>query len=482
MIDHSLVITILSESRADMNVKQTVTALVKHDIFIPALIGVALRIILMPFFIWPHDIVAQFFSLTSVLNHYDPYSLSVSMYPPFIYMLFYPLLLIASKIGLVFRFFVFPVTFKAAMFTQLITPIFGDPTFLIFWKSPLLIFDLLTSLLVYALTKELTGNPSKAKKGFILWFFNPFVLITSYVHGAFDIVAVFFIMLGIYFLSKNKYLLSGISFGFGGITKISPFLIAIPLSFLVFLKDPDEPKSVFSHKRWSNFVTILVGCAIPIVISIPWNINYYHQLVSSTLNELSINGGLNQWFFAANENLRVTILNPNLNLLRDLFYFYPLISLIPLILLRKSLWNSKIHLKTILLCSLLSLIVVYFVSPASVAPQYILWIVPILTVISMKNRYFYLPLAILSFAASAFFFSIQTPFAFMYPLALFTPLYDVNQLNTAVIDYARMPGVFCSHLREDLGLVFGAIGFFGLLLSVFLIVKELRKVVEDAQI
>ena len=269
-----------------MNIRQRIVALVRQDIFIPALFGVALRIVLMPFFIIPYDIVAQQFSLTSVLNHYDPYSLSVSMYPPFIYMLFNPLLLIASRAGLTFGFHVFPETFKAGIVTEMITSIYGDPVFLVFWKLPLLVFDILAGLLIYNLTKELTKDPSKAKVGFILWFFNPLVLITSYIHGAFDVIAAFFILLGIYFLSKKKYMYSGISFGFGGITKLSPFLIAIPLSFLILFAKMDDSSGIFSKKRWSNFATFVAGCMIPIIISILWNLNYYHLLIASTLNEL----------------------------------------------------------------------------------------------------------------------------------------------------------------------------------------------------
>jgi Gpi18-like mannosyltransferase len=463
-----------------MNAKQTIRALVKHDIFIPALLGVALRMVLMPFFIWPSDIVAQQSSLTCILNHYDPYSLSVSMYPPFVYLLLYPFLLIASRAGFTFLFHIFPVTFNAGMVTGMITSFFGDPAFLVFWKFPLLVFDLLTGLLVYSLTKELAKDSSKAKKGFVLWFFNPFVLITSYIHGAFDVIAVFFILLGIYLLSKNKYLLSGVSFGFGGITKISPFLIAIPLSALIFLGRTDESSRIFSRKRCLSTVAFLAGCAIPILISILWNINYYHLLTASTLNELSINGGLNEWFFGANSNLRSSLLNPNLNALTDIFYLYPIIGLVPLLFFRKTFRNSKINSHAVLLFSALSLIIVYFVSPITVQPQYILWLIPILSVIAMKNRSFYWPVVTLSLAASAFFFSIQSPFAFMYPVALFTSLYNVNQLNAIIIEYAKIPGVFCSFLREDLCLIFGAIGFFGLVLTILLIGRALRKADKDA--
>jgi len=464
-----------------MNIRKIIGALLKHDIFAYALMGVVLRIVLMPFFIWPSDIVAQQFSLVGILNHYDPYSLSVSMYPPFIYILLYPFLLVASRAGFAFRFYLFPVTFKAGMVTEMITSSFGDPAFLVFWKVPLLVFDIFTGLLVYGLVKQLTTDTSKAKKGFILWFFNPLVLITSYVHGAFDVIAVFFILLGIYFLSNEKYLLSGISFGFGGITKISPFLIAIPLSALVFLTSKNESTRIFLRKRFANTAAFLAGCAIPILLSIFWNINYYHSLTASTLSELSINGGLNQWFFLANPNLTSSVLSPNLNILTDIFYLYPIISLIPLLLFRKVFRNSKINSYTILLFSALSLAIVYLVSPTTVQPQYILWLIPVLAVISLRNKSFYWPTATLSLAASAFFFSLQGPFAFMYPLALFTPLYSVNKLNAAIIGYANAPGVFCPLLREDLCLTFGAVGFFGLMLTILLIINALRKIDKDAE-
>lgn len=462
-----------------MNAKQTIIALVKHPLFILALIGVTLRIVLMPFFIDPYDIVAQQFSLTGVLNHFDPYSLSVSMYPPFIYLLFNPLLLIAGRSGLTFGFYVFPETFKAGLVTELITSVYGDPAFLVFWKLPLLVFDLFTGLLVYQFTKELTGDPSKAKTSFILWFFNPFVLITSYVHGAFDVIAAFFILLGIYFLSKKKYLFSGISFGFGGITKLSPFLIAIPLSFSIFFAKEDEPSKIFSKNNWRNFVTFIAGCMTPILVSILWNLNYYQLLTASTLSELSINGGLNQWFFAINWNLRTNLLSPNLSILKDFFYFYPMISLIPLFFFRKIFSNSKVNSYVLLLFSALSLGIVYFVSPATLQPQYILWLIPILTVISMKSRSFYWPLSILSLVAFAFLLSIESPFFFMYPLALFTPLFNINQLNTIIIEYAKIPGVFCPFLREDLLLLLGAIGFMALILTVLLTVRKLRKATQD---
>jgi hypothetical protein len=464
-----------------MKLMQATVALVKHDIFILALLGVALRMLLMPFFIWPSDIVAQQYSVIGILNHYDPYSLSVSMYPPFVYILLYPFLLIANRAGFAFRFYLFPVTFKAGVVTEMITSFFGDPAFLVFWKLPLLIFDLLTGLLVYSLTKDLTNDASKAKKAFALWFFNPLVLITSYVHGAFDVIAAFFILLGIYLLLNQKYLLSGISFGFGGITKISPFLIAIPLCAYIFLASKNESSKIISRKRCVNTLAFLAGCVIPILTSILWSINYYHSFIASSLNELSINGGLNEWFFAANSNLRSSLLNPNLNVLTYMFYLYPIISLIPLLFFRKTLRNSKINPQTVLLFSALSLVIVYFVSPATLQPQYILWIIPILTVISMKNRSFYWPTITLSLAASAFFFSLQSPFAFMYPLALFSPLYSVNQLNTIIIRYAETPGAFCPFLREDLCLIFGAIGFCGLLLTILLIGKTQRKPNKHAQ-
>ena len=464
------------EHKACMRIKHIFLKLIRHDLFVPLLIGIILRLVLMPFFIWPHDIVAQYYSIFYVLNHHDPYSVFVSMYPPLIYVIFCPLLSLISQMGIELRFDVFPETFEAAGVTELITSIYGDPIFLVFWKIPLFVFDLLLGILIYQFTKKLTLNSSKAKKSFILWFFNPFVLITSYMHGAFDVIVAFFILLGLYFLIEKKYFFSGISFGLGGLTKLSPFLVAIPILGMIFMK---HAKSSLKEAFLITF-KFLAGCIIPALICLPWCINYYNMVNTVTLNEVSIKGGLNQWFFAANRNLRYSI-NSNIHILMKVFYLYPLLSLIPVLLYHKIFKKPHDFPYITLLFSILSFEILYFVLPLTVQPQYLMWIIPTLIVIYAKKKSFLYPFTIFSLAASAFFFSIQSPYAFMYPLALFTSLCAVEQLNMSIVNYASRPGFFSLYLREDLCTIFGAFAFLGHLITLYLVIKELSKIGKDGK-
>jgi len=199
-----------------------------------------------------------------------------------------------------------------------------------------------------------------------------------------------------------------------------------------------------------------------------------------TLNELSIKGGLNQWFFAANRNLRYGI-NSNIHILMEVFYLYPLLSLIPVLFYHKIFKKSHDFPYITLLFSILSFEILYFVLPLTVQPQYLMWIIPTLIVIYAKKKSFLYPFTIFSLAASAFFFSIQSPYAFMYPLALFTSLCTVEQLNTSIVNYASRPGFFSLYLREDLCAIFGAFAFLGHLITLYLVIRELSKIGKDSK-
>ena len=457
--------------------RHILSKLVRHELFIPLLVGIILRLVLMPFFICPYDIVAHYYGVTYILNGYDPYSLFASMYPPLVYLVFCPLLWLIYHLGIEIKFDIYPQTFEHTSDTWLVTSIYSSPVFLILWKIPLLIFDSLSGILIYQFTKKLTLDSTKAKKAFILWFFNPCVIITSYIHGAFDVIVSFFILLGLYFLINEKYFFSGISLGLGGLTKLSPFLIAVPISGIIFIKHTKNSLK----KTFSTLSKFLAGCMIPLMICLPWCISYYKMLNTSTLNEISINGGLNQWFFVANLNLR-NIVNSNIYVIMKIFYLYPLLSLIPIFSYSKTLRKVKVNFPyVVLLFSILSLEILYFVLPLTVQPQYLMWIIPILIVAYTKRNIFFYPSMIFSLAASAFFFSIQGPFAFMYPLALFTPLCSVEQLNTYTVNYVSEPGIFCPHLREDLCTIFGALAFLGHILVLYSVIKELLKIGKDNQ-
>lgn len=130
---------------------------------------------------------------------------------------------------------------------------FGNLLFnwhLLFVKLPYLIFDILTAFIFY---KIFPDHKTKLL-GFGLWLFNPVNLYVTYMMGQFDIIAVFFSVLSLYFIKKRQISLSAFSLGWGIAFKIYPLFLLIALV-------------VYGKTFWKKLEIIILGLA-PYVISI----------------------------------------------------------------------------------------------------------------------------------------------------------------------------------------------------------------------
>ena len=86
-----------------------------------------------------------------------------------------------------------------------------------------IIFDLGILYLVYLLSK-------KNLKTTFLYAVNPVTILVTILHGQFDVIPIFFILLTIYLFKKKKGLLSILSFSFAILTKTWPILFFIPFA------------------------------------------------------------------------------------------------------------------------------------------------------------------------------------------------------------------------------------------------------------
>ena len=84
------------------------------------------------------------------------------------------------------------------------------------------IFDLGILNLVYRLSR-------KNLKTTFLYAINPVTILITTLHGQFDVIPVFFILLSIYLLNKKKELTAVLSFSFAILTKTWPVLFLIPI-------------------------------------------------------------------------------------------------------------------------------------------------------------------------------------------------------------------------------------------------------------
>jgi len=450
-----------------------------HELSGFIIIGILLRMVLMPYFISPYDISAYHSSLVKFMNSYSPYTLFSSIYPPFIYFLLFPLFSIAFRIGFLFKSCYVPEAAYVGTITGLVSPDQVDTSFLFLWKFPSLCFDLLTGLLIYEFVKKLTQDSSVAKNGFTIWFFNPFTLIVSYIHGSYDVIVAFLILLGVFLLYNANYFSAGLSFGLGALTKLSPIYVSFPLAFFILFKGV-LPR--FNPRRFKenvlSFVKFSIGCTTPILFFIPLVSEYFYLMYMSVTEEVLITGGLNQWFFAAVPHFSYLV-NSKIETIQEVFSYFPIICLIPYVFLYKVLERDNKKYYEFLLITIFFIELIYLFLPVTVQPQYLLWILPLLVVISAMRKRFLFPLSIFSIAASAFFFSIQGPHTFLYPLAMHTSVYSLAELRKNIINFMSLQGVISEFLRQDLCLLFGGIAFFGHLVAIFMVIKELVMVTKN---
>ena len=98
------------------------------------------------------------------------------------------------------------------------------------FKLPLLFADI---LIFYVLIKIL---PHKKKKIFLLYFLNPIILYSTYIHFQLDIIPTALLFYSIYLLVKNKNFYSSILFGLALATKFH-IIIALPLILFFLFKN-----------------------------------------------------------------------------------------------------------------------------------------------------------------------------------------------------------------------------------------------------
>jgi len=159
----------------------------------------------------------------------------------------------STYISLYFPFFSYLGAF-ALSFRNFISP-------LIFLKLVFSFFDLGNIFFVYLLSK-------KNLKLTLLYAINPITIINSNIHGQFDVIPIFFLLLAIYLFNKHKEISSITAISFAIFTKTWPALFIIPIfkklknKFLFILIITIPLISVFFH--WWYFKTPLLEILMPI--------------------------------------------------------------------------------------------------------------------------------------------------------------------------------------------------------------------------
>jgi hypothetical protein len=419
-----------------------------------------LRFALIPYFSTIGDPYFWARSLIYFNNGYDPYALHLSVYPPFIYFFYSPFFRIIDSLGLSFPYFHFIPELDASI---------GTPAFLTLWKLPLLCFDLLTGFLIYSFVKEWVDNPKIPKIAFVVWLFNPLNLVVTYMHGAWDIVIGFFILLGIFLIYKGSYLTGGLSFGIGTFAKLAPVYLVIPFSLIILLHGLKYPYSYQLKKNAIRFLKFLVGFIFPFLLFAPLVISYVNLtsfLPFSSSNAVIWNN-LNQWFFAAHPAGWQWV-NSNLGIIQKLPMLYAALCIPVVFGLYKYDKILKLNAEKLLAYGVLFGGLSYIFYPSIIQSQYLLWYLPLLVCLLVVWKGFKLPFEVLSVAGITYYFASAGPVTPLAPLAAYSNLLTVNQYLAWFNGYFALPSLITgASFQKDLLFVSGFVGFLGILMIIY---------------
>ena len=200
-------------------------------------VGIAVRLVLAPFFAHPYDVYAFYINGQNFLSgRWSPWEFMV----PYSYAYF---------------LFAFPATWVFNALSALVGPTIIPMSslnpalnpgpqwgitvvpgllydFLV--KLPLIASDTIIAFLVYRLVSLYTHEEKLALSATMLWFLNPLAIWISSGWGMMDTLPTLFTVLALYFVLEGRFAYSGISVAVGVAMKYYPLFLVFPLLLMAW--------------------------------------------------------------------------------------------------------------------------------------------------------------------------------------------------------------------------------------------------------
>lgn len=155
-------------------------------------------------------------------------------------------------------------------------------------KLPAILSDCGIGFFLYLFCKERTS--AKWTYFFVLlWMFNPLSILDSAVWGQVDSVLALALVAALYFITKEKYVLSAVLFGVGVMLKPQA-IIVLPILFFALLKNKYKRVRTFLFSALAGIGTA-VGLALPFGLSVDMTTSHMHTTVTPILQLLHADGG-----------------------------------------------------------------------------------------------------------------------------------------------------------------------------------------------
>lgn len=184
----------------------------------------------------------------------------------------------------IFDMFPYPAMFLYLMLLgRQVFQVLGQTGLALFFKSLLIMSNLLAGGLVFRAVSAQKGSNSLARNAACLYIFNPLLIFVTSVQGEFDSIVIMLTVLAAYlFVVKKKSALSALSLGIGISLKLYP-LFLLPF-FLARIEN------------WKQRVIFALLSAIPMIVSsVPFLILDYVAYISVAFNTGGGSGPLSPW-------------------------------------------------------------------------------------------------------------------------------------------------------------------------------------------
>jgi hypothetical protein len=312
----------------------------------------------------------------------------------------------------------------------LVTPLYS-----IVEKSFLLPFDVGVGLIIYYLTKSVSESRLAPRVAFAVWFLNPFVITVSSIHGNYDVISTFFVLVGLLLIMKGDPLVAGVSVGIAATLELYP-LFLVPI-FIALIVRAQRPVAALQRTGW-----FLAGGAIAGVVVL-WPPSLLGQFITSFSTGPQLGqqfGGFWIW----------SLVSIPLPVFRQLSHFLTAHSIVVevagaltaifLVTYFAVRWVKAPQFRsdtTALSYTMISsILAVYFVLPI-VEPQNLIWLLPFLVLGWVGTKSLRLPLVAVSVLPVLFdLVALGGPLYFFQGLAVFTNVVSPQTVVSSITQFA----------------------------------------------
>ena len=250
-------------------------------------------------------------------------------------------------------------------------------------KTPIIISDLIVALILYKIVASLS-NEKNAKYAYLAWLFNPYVIWISSVWGMFDSIPTLFMLLSIYYLTKNNFYKSAIMLATSTLFKLYPALF-IPIFTLIVFKKRRKFKEAIKFFLISIgiifsviFVTYLAFAFYagqePLSLSIKLTYNIFVKRASPDWEGRNIIAGLTPLYFLSD---KIGATNIPLS---------PLLISIALALTLIKLGRQKELTTEDILSYATAAHFIIYLTYTVVNPQYFIWVLPLILILAAEKN------------------------------------------------------------------------------------------------